>query len=44
MAKIMKTFRFDEDLYEALTVKAKEENRTVSNLIHTILWSWVRTH
>lgn len=44
MARIMKAFRFDEDLYEILKVKAKDENRTVSNLIHTILWNWVKTH
>jgi hypothetical protein len=44
MAKIMKAFRFDTDLYEALKVKAEEENRSVTNLIETILWNWVRSH
>lgn len=42
--KIMKSFRFDAELYEALRAKAEEENRTVSNLIETILWTWVRSH
>ena len=38
------TFRFDVDLYEALREKAKEENRSITNLIETILWAWVRSH
>ena len=42
--KVMKSFRFDPELYDILAVKAKEENRTLSNLIHTILWSWVKSH
>lgn len=44
MAKAMKAFRFDEELYEILKGYAKEENRTVTNLIHTILWNWVKSH
>ena len=44
MARHMKSFRFEDELYEILIVKAKEENRTVTNLIHTILWNWVKTH
>ena len=44
MATNMKSFRFDDELYEILKVKAKEDNRTLSNLIHTILWNWVKTH
>lgn len=42
--KVMKSFRFDEELYSALVVKAREENRSITNLIETILWSWVRSH
>ena len=38
------TFRFDVDLYMALRDKAKIENRSVTNLIETILWNWVRNH
>lgn len=44
MARVMKAFRFDEELYEILRVKAEEDNRSLTNLIHTILWNWVKTH
>lgn len=44
MAKVMKGFRFDIDLYEELKVRAEAENRSVTNLIETILWAWVRSH
>ena len=44
MAKIRTSFRFDGELYEALKVRAKRENRSVTNLIETILWAWVRSH
>lgn len=44
MAKTMKSFRFDIELYRELKVKAEEENRSITNLIETILWNWVRSH
>lgn len=44
MSKLMKSFRFDMELYEVLKVKAEEENRSITNLIETILWQWVRSH
>ena len=44
MAKVARSFRFDEDLYEVLRVKAEEEHRSITNLIETILWAWVRSH
>jgi len=33
--------RLDEELYEAVKVKAKEENRTISNLIRTALLAYL---
>ena len=42
--KKMTTFRFDMELLDELKVKAIEENRSVTNLIETILWAWVREH
>lgn len=42
--KIMKSFRIDEELYEQLRIKSKQENRSITNLIETILWGWVRSH
>lgn len=38
------TFRFEQELLAELKKKAKEENRSVTNLIETILWNWLRTH
>ena len=38
------TFRFDVELLMALKEKAKQENRSVTNLIETILWGWIRSH
>lgn len=42
--KQMKSLRFDSDLWDALKIKADEENRSLTNLIETILWSWIRSH
>ena len=33
--------RLDIDLYEAVVAKAKEENRTISNLIRTALLAYL---
>lgn len=38
------SFKFDPELLEILKIKAKEENRTLTNLIETVLWNWVRSH
>lgn len=35
--KVAKTFRLDRSTVEALEKRAKEENRTLSNLVDTIL-------
>lgn len=42
--KEMKSLRFDKELWDLLKVKAKDENRTLTNLIETILWNWVKSH
>lgn len=33
--------RLDKELYEAVQAKAKEENRTISNLIRTALLAYL---
>lgn len=38
------TLRFDMELYEILREKAKTENRSITNLIETVMWMWVRSH
>ena len=38
------SFKFDPELLKVLKIKAKEENRTLTNLIETVLWQWVKTH
>ena len=35
------SFRFDEAMVEKLRVYAKEENRTISNMIETILLQYL---
>lgn len=36
------SFRFDEDMVDRLKVHAKAENRTLSNLVETILLNYLR--
>lgn len=36
------SFRFNEDMVDQLKVCAKEENRTLSNLVETILLNYLR--
>ena len=35
------SFRFDEDMVDRLRIYAKEENRTLSNMIETILLQYL---
>lgn len=42
--KKMTSLRFDQELLSILKEKAKEDNRSLTNLIETILWSWVRNN
>ena len=37
------SFRFDEDFVEELRAIAKEENRTLSNFVETILKEYLKT-
>jgi hypothetical protein len=41
MKKIHKTFRLNENLIDFLEKKAKQENRSLANLVETILFNYL---
>lgn len=39
--KVHKSFRLDEDLIKKLQAQADSENRSISNLIETVLFNFI---